>query len=116
MGRRWLLTALALGGAVGCGASSSAPAGRHVIEMRAMGFEPARLVVAPGDTVVWINRDIVPHTATAAESSLWDSGAVAQGDSSVQVMGAAGDLAYYCRMHPLMRGSVLVEQDRSAEE
>ena len=30
-----------------------------------MRFQPEVLTVAPGDTVVWVNKDLVPHTATS---------------------------------------------------
>ena len=39
---------------------------RHVVEIRGMAFHPEALEVRRGDTVVWINRDMVPHTATTA--------------------------------------------------
>ena len=35
------------------------PARMHTIEIRGMEFHPAELTVALGDTVVWINRDVV---------------------------------------------------------
>ena len=56
------------------------PAQRHVVAMRDFEFEPAQLVVAPGDTVVWINRDVVPHTATGSNEP-WDSGTLQEAAS-----------------------------------
>src|SRR5687768_16670336 len=72
-------------------ATVAAPAGqprvtpkRHVVEIRGFEFEPAILQVSAGDTVTWINRDLVPHTATAGKE--WDTGKVeAKGSSSVVV-------------------------------
>src|SRR2546423_277336 len=46
-----------------------------------MEFHPAVLTVAAGDTVVWVNRDIVPHTATATGGTKWDTGQLTHGQS-----------------------------------
>ena len=35
------------------------------ITIEGMRFQPEVLTVAPGDTIVWVNKDIVPHTATS---------------------------------------------------
>ena len=45
---------------------------RVVVEIRGFKFVPQRPALAPGDIVVWINKDIVPHTVTAKDGS-WDS-------------------------------------------
>ena len=37
----------------------------HTVTMENMRFQPESLTVARGDTVVWVNRDLVPHTATS---------------------------------------------------
>lgn len=84
------------------------PGQRHVVEMRNFGFEPAHLVAAPGDTVVWINRDIVPHTATESNEQ-WDSDTLQEDESWYLVVREVGDRAYYCRFHPTMKGTLLVE-------
>src|SRR5204862_476961 len=56
----------------------------HTVEIRGMEFHPAELTVAVGDTIVWINRDIVPHTATAG------GGAGSQGATRSGMQGARG--------------------------
>ena len=38
---------------------------RHVVEIRNLEFTPKELTVVPGDTITWINYDLVPHTVTA---------------------------------------------------
>ena len=52
-------------GIAGC--SRSTPE-THEVPIRGFAFEPATLVVVQGDTVVWSNHDIVPHTATDRKS------------------------------------------------
>ncbi len=85
-----------------------ASARRHVVEIRGMTFRPAVVTVAPGDTVVWINRDIVPHTATAVGNSGWDTGILAQGDSSRYIPERRAERSYTCILHPVMRGRLIV--------
>ena len=79
---------------------------RHVVEIRSFRFEPGRLAAAPGDTVVWINRDMVPHTATADDRG-WDSGELASGASWSRVVPAGGLGEYLCSYHPTMTGAVV---------
>lgn len=91
------------------------PAQRHVVEIRGMAFHPAVLEVAPGDTVVWINRDMVPHTATADGSSGWDTGVLAQQDSGQYVPRRIGETPYVCTLHPTMQGRVIVTERPRAQ-
>ena len=84
------------------------PGQRHVVAMRDFGFEPQHLTVAPGDTVVWVNRDIVPHTATQSNEQ-WDSDTLQEGESWSLVVQDVGRQAYSCRFHPTMKGTLLVE-------
>ncbi len=71
--------------------------------IHAFAYDPADLAVAPGDTVMWINQDIVPHTATAAGHA-WDTGSIGP-DSTARVVIAARDIGpYVCRFHPQMKG------------
>jgi plastocyanin len=98
---------LALAGA----AAPSHPAGvpqRHVVEIRGMAFHPEVLEVRRGDTVVWINRDIVPHTATATRKSGWDTGTLLQGESGQYVVSHGGEDPYICKLHPVMLGKLIV--------
>jgi plastocyanin len=37
----------------------------HTVTMENMRFQPESLTVTRGDTVVWVNKDLVPHTATS---------------------------------------------------
>lgn len=94
---------------VACGTGerrTAAPPVRHVVEMRGMTFSPALLGVAPGDTILFVNRDLFAHTATA-DSAAWDSGLIAAGDSATVVIQATGAMPYRCALHPSMRASVV---------
>ena len=81
---------------------------RHVVEIRGMAFHPEVLEVRRGDTVVWINRDIVPHTATATRKSGWDTGTLLEGKSAQYVASHEGEDPYFCKLHPVMLGKLIV--------
>lgn len=73
-----------------------------------MKFEPQRLEVADGDTVTWTNRDLVPHTVSAAAAGV-ESGNIAPGASWKLVVRRRGDIGYVCRYHPSMKGLVVAK-------
>lgn len=88
-------------------ATANAPS-THTIEIRGMEFHPAVLTVAVGDTIVWINRDIVPHTATARGRTMWDTGQLLQGQTGRYIARGRGTARYACTLHPTMRGTLIV--------
>jgi plastocyanin len=111
MARSLLLTALALL-LCGAGAGASQKARKpvtHTVTIDATTFSPASLTVAAGDSVVWINRDVIPHTATSASAGAFDSGTIATGKSWKHAFKAKADLAYFCQFHPTMKGRLTVE-------
>ena len=71
-----------------------------------MAFVPAELHARAGDTVVWTNRDVVPHTATAA--GRFDSGVIAGGGEWRLVVKESGTFAYVCSLHPPMKATLTV--------
>ena len=68
---------------------------------------PAELSIRPGDTVEFVNRDLVPHTATDAEGR-WDAGTIGRGASARVAFEAAGTFPYVCTLHPNMRARIRV--------
>ncbi len=82
---------------------------RHVVEIQKLKFVPAELEVSPGDTVVWINLDIVPHTVTATDKS-WDSKTMKKKDEWEMVVGVDTPGAYFCQFHPKMKAILKVVQ------
>ena len=99
---------LALAGATAPSRPAEPIPRRHVVEIRGMAFHPEVLKVRRGDTVVWINRDIVPHTATATRKSGWDTGTLVQGESGQYVASHEGEDPYSCKLHPVMLGKLIV--------
>ena len=105
-GPAWALAAALLSAACGSGAAPPAPA-THVVEMRGMTFEPAELRVAVGDTVVWVNRDLLPHTATEVAGA-WSSPSIEAESRWPWVAGEGGIVRYRCAFHPTMEASLTV--------
>lgn len=80
----------------------------HTVTIDAASFRPATITIAPGDTVVWVNKDVVPHTSTSDVRGAFDSGTIAPGASWKRTFTQKGALAYVCQFHPTMKGTVLV--------
>jgi len=78
----------------------------HTIVIEAMRFNPETLTLRRGDRVVWHNKDLVPHTATAR--GVFDSRSIAAQGSWTYVTRKAGTLAYVCSFHPTMKGTLSV--------
>jgi plastocyanin len=89
-------------------ASQGRKAATHTVVMEGTGFQPADLKIAAGDTVVWVNKDPFPHTATAKNGD-FDSKEIEAGKSWKHTFKAKGDFAYVCTLHPPMKGTVKVE-------
>jgi len=81
---------------------------RHDIAIRDFTYQPAELTIAAGDTVVWTNYDIVPHTATASDGA-WDSAGIDVDQSWTYVAAAPGRHSYTCTFHPAMTAVLVVE-------
>ena len=108
-----MLTLVALQEAVPASAQRMAFSTRqHLVDIRAFSFVPQRTIVAPGDTIVWINHDIVPHTVTA-ESGAWAPRTLLEGESWEMLVEAGERYPYFCEFHPNMKG--LLATGRAAE-
>jgi plastocyanin len=101
-----LLTFLLLEAVNVAGAANAGPR-VHTVMIEGMRYQPEGLTVAVGDTVVWINRDMVPHTATSS-TGRFDSNEIAPGKSWTHTVRAKGEFAYICTYHPLMKAVVRV--------
>jgi plastocyanin len=89
------------------GASSIRAADPVVIEIRGFAYLPENPKINPGDVVIWINRDIVPHTVTAEDGN-WDSGSIEAGGEWRMTVGQDTTGSYFCRFHPSMTGSLAI--------
>ena len=79
----------------------------YTVLIKGFAFVPAQLEVEVGDTVIWKNLDIVPHTATARK--VFDSKAIDAGKSWSYVANKKGTHPYICLYHPTMAGQLSVK-------
>ena len=85
-----------------------AEAAQHKVRIQSMQFSPNTLVIKAGDSVVFENRDVMEHTATAKDDS-WDTGNLRKGKSATITFETKGEFNYICRWHGGMRGKIRVE-------
>jgi plastocyanin len=78
----------------------------HVVAMDKMKFGPVPANLRRGDTILWVNRDMVRHTATAANKS-FDVDLPPKTRKRTTVR-ASGSIAFICKYHPGMRGMLRV--------
>ena len=95
---RWILPIVA---ALDLGISVSAQAATLQITMDNLVFSPAEATAKVGDTIEWINKDVLAHTATE-RSGDWDV-TIAPKKTATSVLKKAGTTDYYCRFHPNMK-------------
>jgi plastocyanin len=69
-------------------------------------FSPVEINAAVGDTIEWVNRDFLAHTATAKDGK-WEV-VLPAGVTKQLPLKEAGTLEYYCKYHPNMKGTITV--------
>ena len=78
----------------------------HVVVIDKMKFRPVPKLVRPGDTIIWVNKDMFRHTATARNGAFnVDLPANSRGKTVIR---AKGTLSFYCIYHPAMTGTLKV--------
>ena len=87
-------------------ASASAHAETIPIVMDKLVYVPAEITAKIGDTVEWINNDILVHTATATNGD-WNV-VIAPKKMEPLVLKKAGTIDYFCKYHPNMKGRIAV--------
>jgi plastocyanin len=86
-------------------ANAAAPR-THVVVIDQMKFGPVPAGIRAGDTIVWVNRDMFRHTATARNGSFnIDLPPRTRGKTVVRARGA---VQFFCKYHPGMTGTLRV--------
>jgi len=82
----------------------------HQIVITSFEFEPILLKIRAGDRITWLNKDIVPHTATASDDS-WDTGIIETNQSKSVTFSKSSTSSYFCFYHPTMKAklNIIVE-------
>ena len=95
-------------GAAALAAASPAAAKPHTytVTIDKMKFGTSRTGLHVGDRIVWDNHDIFQHSATAKDKSFDVDLPV--GKKGTTVLRKAGDIAFVCKYHPGMKGTLKV--------
>jgi plastocyanin len=75
----------------------------YTVQIEQMKFLPADISVHVGDTIMWINNDMVAHDVTEEKGNAWTSSLLQPGQSWKLVVKTGAD--YYCSIHQVMKGS-----------
>jgi len=76
------------------------------IVMENLVVSPAAASAKVGDTIEWVNKDILAHTATARNGDF--DVTIPPKQTATLVLKKAGDVAYYCRFHPNMKATLAI--------
>ncbi|HET7510362.1 MAG TPA: cupredoxin domain-containing protein [Solirubrobacterales bacterium] len=92
------------------GSASSATAtasGAKRVNIANFAFHPPTLRVKRGARVVFVNSSNVAHTATQGGS--FDTHKIKPGTSKGVRFESKGTFSYHCKIHPFMKGKIVVE-------
>jgi plastocyanin len=70
-------------------------------------FGPVLAALHKGDTIVWVNKDFVMHSATATDHSFDIN--LPPGKAGKTVLTKSGSIPFGCRYHPNMHGVLQVK-------
>jgi plastocyanin len=73
-------------------------------------FKPAHITIKRGTKVRWINKDFDVHTATSNDGKSFNSGLLFPRQRYIHTFKSAGKKGYFCKIHPHMKGSVVVKR------
>lgn len=74
-------------------------------------FNAPTLTVPVGATVTWTNADDVPHTVVSKDLKTFRSRALDTDDSFSFTFTSAGEYLYFCSIHPMMTGKIVVKSN-----
>ncbi len=84
--------------------ASKAPTAK--VDIRNFKFQPGVLEARKGTRVIFSNLSAIPHTATRGGG--FDTGRIGPGRSAGVLFGQGGTFRYHCKIHPDMRGKIVV--------
>jgi plastocyanin len=118
--------AISLMGMLGCSAGELTGARNHgqptaksekkpvTVTMKSLGFDPKKLEIHVGDSVVWTNASRTTHTATSEdEGKTFNTDEIKPGESSKPVkFEKEGEFKYSCKIHgESMSGTIVVKPE-----
>lgn len=82
------------------------------IEISNLQYVPSKITITVGDSVKWVNKDAMTHTATRTDSPAFDTGPLKQNETSEEIQFTESSdengFKYFCKPHPFMEGYVVV--------
>jgi plastocyanin len=99
--------AIAVGGAVHAAGKAEPKPEPRTVTIDAVTYAPRFVTVHPGETITWVNKDLVAHTVTAKNGS-FDSKVIEAGKSWSFTPKERGQFDYKCTLHPTMKGTLVV--------
>lgn len=87
-------------------AAGAAPGNEAVVTLANMKFGPIPANLKVGDSIVFVNKDSVPHTVTARDHSF--DLRIGPGQRGRLNLGKPGSFAIYCILHSPMRATITV--------
>jgi plastocyanin len=109
--RRVLLLGLAAAaalvsmGLLGSNAGAAGADDKAKVKIVGFSFKPGTVKIDRGTTVVFKNTTGEAHTATGKS---FDTKVISAGTSKAVRFNRAGTFAYHCKIHPFMKGNVIV--------
>src|ERR1700760_3145530 len=83
-------------------AQAAAPAGKIVGgKVDNFSFSPQTITIAAGTTVIWTNRDDIPHTVVS-DDKVFKSKVLDIDEKFSYTFDKAGNFPYFCSVHPKM--------------
>ncbi|HVF78821.1 MAG TPA: cupredoxin domain-containing protein [Solirubrobacteraceae bacterium] len=99
-------------GAAEANRSAGAATATDKVPIKDFLYDPDGITVAAGTKITFTNEDSAPHTATSGPSpspdGVFDTDILQKGQSKSITVTKAGTYAYYCVLHPFMKGTVIV--------
>lgn len=92
---------------------AAAESKEFIVEITSFAFVPQNVQAQAGDKITWINRDIVPHTATG-KNDTWDTGTLLQNESHTLTVSESMEPDYLCRFHLSMTATISMGESDSA--
>lgn len=89
-------------------AAGPAKADQVTVHIENFTFNPAELTVKPGTTVIWENADDIPHSVVE-KNGKFHSAALDTGQTYTMAIPDAGEIDYFCGLHPHMTGKIIVK-------
>ncbi len=79
------------------------------VDIKDLAYNPATIEIPAGTSITWTNSDAVPHTVTAQDRALLQSGTLDAGATYSQTFDTPGTIDYFCEFHANMKGSIVVQ-------